>query len=463
MIQCFGEASIAVAVLDKLKDENLHKGGIAIPMSDTEKALEVLKHAPGRFKGKLNPIVPMPDKSGGTKLFLSESIKQITAFLSESTEDFGENKVIFVDYNSNGKDLSKHREEIKSSLEDKAGVVGIGPVLAEEAIRSVQCQAMSQIRHWRWQEFIALSHLKESILEQHSVLRSNSLMNRNDSTKIVNHLKESSVSLEWLPVPPQDPPSNPSVEKDAIVPSPKSPPETERWHPSVLGGPPENEQGWLQRLKEVANTKGLFSVRFEEGWPVKVEFGNEKPIEINVEEARAEWEQGKDYYQIVKKANAVGREHGVGFQIYPRKEQSPLLVEAPGIALLEKCYEYLLQLILDRRARRYYQSVTRTIAERIFEESISGSESNKERLTSLKSWLDVIKPITRLVSGTIEVALYKGNVAFHKASDVPHSLYSEETASMEAIGDFDHVDSEGFLGVLGIGARASAVAGQTQE
>jgi hypothetical protein len=34
---------------------------------------------------------------------------------------------------------------------------------------------------------------------------------------------------------------------------------------------------------------------------------------------------------------------------------------------------------------------------------------------------------------------------------------------MEAIGDFDHADSEGFLAVLGVGARASAVAGQTQE
>ena len=31
---------------------------------------------------------------------------------------------------------------------------------------------------------------------------------------------------------------------------------------------------------------------------------------------------------------------------------------------------------------------------------------------------------------------------------------------MEDIGDFDHTDSEGFLGVLGVGARASAIAAQ---
>ena len=77
-------------------------------------------------------------------------------------------------------------------------------------------------------------------------------------------------------------------------------------------------------------------------------------------------------------------------------------------------------------------------------------------------WL-LLNRLTNLASGTITVALYKGNVAFHASGGAPHSLYSEETASMEAIGDFDHADSEGFLAVLGVGARASAVAGQTQE
>ena len=80
-----------------------------------------------------------------------------------------------------------------------------------------------------------------------------------------------------------------------------------------------------------------------------------------------------------------------------------------------------------------------------------------------KPLLASIEPLTNLASGTITVALYKGNVAFYAAGGAPHSLYSEETASMEAIGDFDHADSEGFLAVLGVGARASAVAGQTKE
>ena len=34
---------------------------------------------------------------------------------------------------------------------------------------------------------------------------------------------------------------------------------------------------------------------------------------------------------------------------------------------------------------------------------------------------------------------------------------------MEAVGDFDHTDSEGFVSVLGVGARALAAGGQIEE
>ena len=81
--------------------------------------------------------------------------------------------------------------------------------------------------------------------------------------------------------------------------------------------------------------------------------------------------------------------------------------------------------------------------------------------TATQACWKFIEHINSLATGTIEVSLYKGNVAFVSAADVPHTLYSEDTASMEAIGDFDHKDSEGFLGVLGVSARALNKAGQT--
>ena len=76
---------------------------------------------------------------------------------------------------------------------------------------------------------------------------------------------------------------------------------------------------------------------------------------------------------------------------------------------------------------------------------------------------DAIRSFAQLVTGTIRVSLYKGNVFFAAASDVPHSLYSEANASMEAIGEFDHADSEGFLRVLSVSARALAASGQVHK
>jgi argininosuccinate synthase len=67
-----------------------------------------------------------------------------------------------------------------------------------------------------------------------------------------------------------------------------------------------------------------------------------------------------------------------------------------------------------------------------------------------------IEPINQLATGTIRMKLYKGRTEFEAAEDVPHQMYSESNASMEAIGEFDHADSEGFLRVLQVSARALA-------
>ena len=58
------------------------------------------------------------------------------------------------------------------------------------------------------------------------------------------------------------------------------------------------------------------------------------------------------------------------------------------------------------------------------------------------------------------VKLYKGRAYFESADDVPAQMYSEANASMEAIGEFDHADSEGFLRVLQVAPRALAANGQ---
>ena len=184
----------------------------------------------------------------------------------------------------------------------------------------------------------------------------------------------------------------------------------------------------------------LFEIRFSEGYPVLV-----NGVEVSGMEALA-------------RGNEIGGRHGIGIGLHTVENRfvgikSRGIYEAPGMELLGKCYEYLLQLVLDRRTRRIYSAISRHLAEQIYQ----GYWFD----TATQAAWRFVEHLNRLMTGTVTVSLYKGNVSFHDATDAPHSLYSESTASMEDVGDFDHVDSEGFLRVLGIGARALNVAGQT--
>lgn len=185
-----------------------------------------------------------------------------------------------------------------------------------------------------------------------------------------------------------------------------------------------------------------FIVQFERGRPVQV---NGQPVTV---------------LDAILQANATGGRHGIGIGIHTVENRfvgikSRGVYESPGMELLGTCYEMLLQLILDRRAREFYDSLSRLIAKQIYEGYWYDLATQMA--------LNAVNRTVELATGTIAVSLYKGNISFVGASGAPHSLYSEETSSMEAVGDFNHADSEGFLRVLGVSARAVAAAGQVED
>ena len=218
-----------------------------------------------------------------------------------------------------------------------------------------------------------------------------------------------------------------------------------------------HEAGKLESLQTPANfiTPGMgkhpkdapdkaehMTVRFEKG----------RPTEIN----------GKlcSLVEAFELTNEIGGRNGVGIGIHVVENRfvgikSRGVYESPGMELLGQCYEYLLQLILDRRSRRVFNRLSDLIAEQIYEGYWFDPAT--------QSQLAALQPFKSLASGKITVTLYKGNISFHSAVSIPHSLYSEETASMEDVGDFNHADSEGFLSVLGVSAKALAVANQIDE
>ena len=177
------------------------------------------------------------------------------------------------------------------------------------------------------------------------------------------------------------------------------------------------------------------SVRWEEG----------NPVALNG--------KGCDLIGLFNETNRIAGKHGVGIGTHVVENRfvgtkSRGIYEAPGMELLGRSYEYLLQFVLDRRARELFDSISRVISRQIYE----------------GYWLDLattsalaaLEPVKRLATGTITVRLYKGQIYFETAEDtsdaMPHSLFTED-ASMEAGGSYDHVDAEGFLKVLGVSAK----------
>ncbi|HIC69177.1 MAG TPA: argininosuccinate synthase [Candidatus Latescibacteria bacterium] len=184
----------------------------------------------------------------------------------------------------------------------------------------------------------------------------------------------------------------------------------------------------------------VFEIRFEQGIPVRLDA---RPV---------------DPFEAISLCNETGGRHGIGIGLHAVENRfvgikSRGVYEAPGLELLGSCYAYLLQLVLDRRTRRIYDQMSTIIAEQIYQ----GYWFD----TATQACWRFVEHLNQLATGTITVDLYKGNIAFRSAKDVPHTLYSESTSSMEDVGEFDHRDSEGLLGVLGVGARALNRAGQT--
>ena len=158
-------------------------------------------------------------------------------------------------------------------------------------------------------------------------------------------------------------------------------------------------------------------------------------------------------FQAIQQANTIGGKHGVGIATHLVENRfvgikSRGVYEAPGMELLGTAYAFLLQLVLDRRGRELFDQLSLFVAKQIYQGYGFDLATHMARAA--------ITPINAIATGNIRLKLYKGRAEFESADGVPHQMYSEANASMEAIGSFDHADSEGFLRVLQVSARALA-------
>jgi argininosuccinate synthase len=176
----------------------------------------------------------------------------------------------------------------------------------------------------------------------------------------------------------------------------------------------------------------VLTVRWEAGVPVALD-GEPLPL-----------------LEVFRQANRIGGENGVGIGAHVVENRfvgikSRGVYEAPGMEVLGQSFAYLLQLVLDRRARDMYEAISRQLATQIYQGYWYDLATT--------SGLAALQPILSLLTGSIALRLYKGNIYFEGAEGAVHSLYREDIASMERVGSFDHADAEGFLQVLGVSAR----------
>ena len=182
---------------------------------------------------------------------------------------------------------------------------------------------------------------------------------------------------------------------------------------------------------------------------VSVRFENGRPVAIDGKKTTA--------FEAITAANALGGKHAVGIATHLVENRfvgikSRGVYEAPGMEVLGSAYAFLLQLVLDRRGRELFDQLSLFVAKQIYQGYGFDLATHMAR--------SALAPINALATGTIKLKLYKGRAEFESAADVPHQMYSEAIASMEAIGSFDLADSEGFLRVLQVSARALAANGQ---
>lgn len=183
------------------------------------------------------------------------------------------------------------------------------------------------------------------------------------------------------------------------------------------------------------------TLRFEAGVPVAI---NGKPVDV---------------FAAVSQANQIGGRHGIGIGLHLVENRfvgvkSRGVYEAPGMELLCTSFAFLLQLVADRRTRELYDQMSLTIGKQIYQGYWNDVCTSMARAA--------IAPLVKLITGTVTVSLYKGGITFVAAQDTPASLFSND-GSMEQEGSFDHKDSEGFLRVLAVNARALSRTGQVKR
>lgn len=183
------------------------------------------------------------------------------------------------------------------------------------------------------------------------------------------------------------------------------------------------------------------TVRFEKGEAVALNGSTMEPLEL------------------MQEANRIAGRNGVGFKnalenrIIGTKSRG--VYEAPGMELLGSTLAMVYQTVMDRRAQGLFATLAKLVADQVYD--------GRYFDPSTTAAMAAIGVLANAATGTVGVALYKGNILFNRLTECPASLYNEADASMEASDGLNPVSSQGFAEIQSVEARALAHARQIRK
>lgn len=143
---------------------------------------------------------------------------------------------------------------------------------------------------------------------------------------------------------------------------------------------------------------------------------------------------------LLQYLNEMGNKHGIGrIDIVENRfvgMKSRGVYETPGGTILWAAHHDLEALVLDREVFHLKEMLMPKIAQLIY----NGFWFSPE----MEFLMAAIEKSQENVDGKVHVKLYKGNVIILKRES-PKSLYNEDIASMDKLGNYNQIDARGFI------------------
>ncbi|MFT3927562.1 MAG: argininosuccinate synthase [Myxococcales bacterium] len=192
-------------------------------------------------------------------------------------------------------------------------------------------------------------------------------------------------------------------------------------------------------------------------WPEKAPDRVES-VTLRFERGRATAINGKtlDSVAAMLEANQIAGRNGVWMRNALENRvigtKSRGVYEAPGMELLGAGLRAVYQAVMDRRATKLFNELSRIVADHIYDGRLFDP--------TVRAALAAIDVLSEPATGTVELGLYKGNIYFHSLKDCAGSLYNEADASMEKSEGLNPTSSQGYVEIQSVEAKALARAGQ---